>query len=74
MINKKHILLMLSAAWILGCHKGYLALFNAGNPVPVKTFPYRLEGFPPEDQDALRNGIHAASEEELLRLMQDHMS
>lgn len=74
MINNRHFICFLALTMILGCHKGYLALFRTNDPLPLKTYPYRLEVFPPEDQAGLRQGIPVSSEEELTRLLQDYLS
>jgi len=67
-----HTFLLLTL--LLGCHNGYLALFEGSDPAPVRTFPYRVEGFPQNDQEALRQGIPISSDEELTRLLQDFLS
>lgn len=73
-MKRRDLALLLLMTLTLGCHKGYLALFEEGVPAPVKTYPYRIEGFPQADQEALRRGIPIASGEELTRLLQDYLS
>lgn len=59
---------------VLGAWQGRVALFSADRPEPVQVYPYRLEAFPPDDQQALRQGIEVGSEEDLRRLLADFLS
>ena len=59
---------------VLGCHKGYVALWKEPEPEPVRVFPYPVSALPPADQKALEHGITIGSSEELARLLEDYLS
>lgn len=60
--------------FLLGVHKGYIALWKDGDPEPVRVFPYRVSGLPLQDQQFLERGIPITSQSELHRLLQDYLS
>lgn len=66
------ILLMLM--FLLGNHKGYLALWKEDRPEPFQIFPIAVDSLPQEDQAALETGITARSELELSSLLEDFLS
>lgn len=59
---------------LLGCHKGYVALFQAGSSEPMQIFPYPVTSLPPADQLALQEGIPIRSEKELAQRLEDYLS
>jgi len=59
---------------LLGCHKGYVALFQAGSSEPMQIFPYPVTSLPQADQLALSQGIPIQNQTELARLMEDFLS
>ena len=59
---------------ILGCHKGYVALWEEGAAEPRQIFPYKVTSLPLADQDALEKGIHVKTVEELSQLLEDYLS
>jgi len=65
---------VLLAMFLLGNHKGYLALWKEGRPEPFQIFPVKVETFPESDRDALERGIPARSELELSSLLEDFLS
>ncbi len=72
---KQNILcLALLAAYILGNQRGYIALWESGNPEPRQIFPYKVESLPPADQKALEEGIRLKDAGELLQLLEDYLS
>ena len=73
-MRKKAILLPVLLGFILGCHQGYIALWTDGAVQPETVYPYPVSCFPPEDQEALRNGIRAETAQELTRLLEDYLS
>lgn len=60
--------------FLLGCHQGYIALWPEGATEPVQVYPYRVTSLPLADQQALRDGIHVDSEQELAMLLEDYLS
>ena len=64
----------LYAMFLLGSHKGYLALWKEDRPEPFQIFPVKTETLPQADQDALEKGIPARSEIELSSLLEDFLS
>ena len=72
---KKRILsLLLMAMFLLGNHKGYLALWKEDQPDPVQIFPLKVESLPEDDRVALEKGIAARSQLELSSLLEDFLS
>ena len=72
---KKRILsLLLAAVCYLGCHNGYLALFDEKNSVPIVILPYKTETYSPEDRAALEDGIYCRDMTELTKLLEDFLS
>ena len=71
----KHLLsLMLLLSLYLGCHKGYLALFDKENPEPLQIYPCPVSALPPADQQALESGIPVKSRQELAHRLEDFLS
>ena len=77
-MNKKKTSQLLSAllmfTFLLGIHKGKVALWEENDPEPVKVFPYRASMLPEEAQEQLRKGIRLESMEDLDRLIQAYLS
>ena len=76
MKTKQNILLswLLCAMFLLGSHKGYLALWKDDRPEPFQIFPVKVDSFPESDQKKLSEGIPARSELELSSLLEDFLS
>lgn len=70
----KRLFSMLALLLLLGSHKGYVALFQAGSEEPMQIFPYRVTSLPPADQAALEQGIPIRSESELAQRLEDYLS
>lgn len=66
--------MVLLAMFLLGSHKGYLALWKDDRPEPFQIYPVKVETLPPSDQEALSNGVIARSEIELSSLLEDFLS
>ncbi|MBQ2854651.1 MAG: hypothetical protein IJE81_04160 [Oscillospiraceae bacterium] len=66
--------ILLAAMFVLGSHKGYLALWKEDRPEPFQIFPVKISLLPEEDQAALEKGIRARSEIELSSLLEDFLS
>ena len=73
-MRKSYRYLPLILGFILGCHNRYIALWEDGASVPKQVFPYHIEALPPADQQALRDGVHVDSAEELAQLVEDYLS
>ena len=65
---------LLSVMFLLGSHKGYLALWKEDRPEPYQIFPLKVEMLPEEDRLALEKGIPARSEKELSSILEDFLS
>ena len=70
-MRKKCCTALLLLGLLLGIHNGYVALWDTGNSLPVKVFPYRVESYPASDQQALKNGIPVRDPEQLRQLLED---
>ena len=65
---------LLTAIFLLGTHKGYLALWKEDRADPFQIFPVKVSSLPEADQVALASGIPARSETELSSLLEDFLS
>lgn len=68
------LVLSLLIMFLLGSHKGYLALWKEDRPEPFQIFPVKVSSLPQADQEALEKGIPARSELELSSLLEDFLS
>ncbi len=62
------------AAFLLGSHKGYLALWKDGSPEPYQIFPVKTDSLQDSDRQTLELGIPARSELELAELLENFLS
>jgi len=60
-----------SAVYILKESDGYVAVFSSNGTQPLQTTAIRVNGLRQADQALLKDGITAASQEELLSLLED---
>ena len=60
--------------FLLGSHRGYLALWKEDCPEPFQIFPLDISDLPEADRKALEQGIPARSETELSSLLEDFLS
>ena len=60
--------------FLLGSHRGYLALWKEDRPEPFQIFSLQIASLPEQDQAALDSGITARSETELSSLLEDFLS
>ena len=67
-------IIVLLTVFLLGNHKGYLALWKEDRPEPFQIFPVKIASLPEADQQALNTGISARSEIELSSLLEDFLS
>lgn len=65
---------LLACGLVLGSFRGYVALFDMGQEVPRRIYPYCVDSLPDADRQALAEGIPVANEEELRRLLEDYLS
>ena len=70
----RQIYLALVFAFLIGNHKGFIALWRDGAGEPAIVFPYSVASLPAEDQKLLEKGICLESEAELIRLLEDYLS
>ncbi len=74
-MRKDHfVAIALAFSFLLGIRDGYVALWKTGLREPVRVFPYQVSSLPEVDQRRLEKGIIIASEEELIRLIEDYFS
>ena len=75
-MKQKHIrwTAALAVMFLLGNHKGYLALWKEDRPDPSQIIPEKDESLPPSDQESLARGIRARSDLELAGLLEDFLS
>ena len=73
-MKQKPISMFLTLAVIVGCWKGYVALFAPGAAEPKQIFPTQVASLPQADQDALAEGILVRNERSLQALLEDYLS
>lgn len=73
-MTKKHLAMWILLTFLLGSHKGYIALWEVGIKYPLEVFPYRVTSLPPEDQKALTEGIPIENQHDLTVLLEDYLS
>ena len=66
--------LTLLFAFLIGNHKGFIALWKDPAADPAMVFPYSVSSLPPQDQQLINKGIYLESEAELHRLLEDYLS
>ena len=66
--------ILFSLLYILGIHKGYLALWQSPDPDPVQVFPVRSSLLPEADRKLLAAGIQILEDHELHNLLEDYLS
>lgn len=71
---KKLVSAMLLLYVVLGTWKGYIALFDGGKTEPKQIFPYQVASLPPDDQQALEEGIVVRNDRDLQQLLEDYLS
>ena len=73
---KKHsvITCILLFGFILGIHKGNVAVWKDNRKEPIKVFPYQASLLPEEDQKRLEKGIHVDNLNQLRKLIEDYFS
>ena len=76
-MKKSHVPIvcfLLVFMFLLGSHKGYLALWKDEGAEPFQIFPVKVEALPDADQERLSDGIEARSDLELSSLLEDFLS
>ena len=74
MLMKRRIAAALVLYVVLGCWKGYVALFEKGREEPRQIFPTLISTLPPADQAALEEGIVIRNQRDLNQLLEDYLS
>ena len=59
---------------ILGCWKGYVAIFPEESEEPRQIFPCKVASLPEADQQALEEGILVRNDRDLNQLLEDYLS
>lgn len=73
-MKQQTISLLMALAVIVGCWKGYIALFEPGATEPKQIFPTLVESLPLADQEALAQGILIRNDKSLYQLLEDYLS
>lgn len=60
--------------FLLGVHKGQVALWKDGQSIPWKVFPYPVAALPVQTQRALEKGIVINSMEQLDKALENLLS
>nr|MBQ8243666.1 BofC C-terminal domain-containing protein [Oscillospiraceae bacterium] len=74
MITQKLFSGLLALYVVLGCWKGYVALFEPGEEEPRQIFPTQVVTLPQTDQEALEAGIPVRNQRDLEQLLEDYLS
>lgn len=59
---------------ILGSWKGYVALYEKESQEPRQIFPCQVSSLPPEDQQAIEQGIPIRNQRDLQQIIEDYLS
>ena len=59
---------------ILGCWRGYVALFEKGKEEPRQIFPCLVDTLPEKDQQILKDGLPIYSQKALQEALEDYLS
>ena len=73
-MNRKLMGVILALYVVIGCWKGYVALFDQGAAEPKQIFPCPVTALPEKDQEALKNGIIVRNQRDLQQLLEDFLS
>lgn len=73
-MERHFCLIVLLLALFLGCHNGFLAIFEASSSIPVEILPYKVCVFPEKDIKLLEKGIPFSTTDELSELLDDYIS
>ena len=76
MVERKRKILCSWIAWglILGIHRGYIALWNETDPLPMEVYPYKAVMLPPSEVRALEAGIPIRDQGHLRFLLMNYLS
>ena len=74
MVNRRLISYFLALYVVIGCWKGYVALFDQGAEEPKQIFPCPVEALPEADQVSLENGIIVRNQRDLQQILEDYLS
>jgi hypothetical protein len=70
----QYIYCILALGYLIGIHKGFVALWKTEDPEPVRVFNYPAAMLPEADRSLLDKGIRIDSESELHKLLEDYLS
>ena len=71
---RKALCLWLALGWILGVHRGYIALWEEDAAQPHTVYPYKAALLPPQEERRLEAGIPIQDEAQLRSLLMDYFS
>lgn len=74
MIKQRLLTAILALYVILGCWKGYVAVFRPGKEEPWQIYPTPVASLPESDRAALESGIIVRNERILQQLLEDYTS
>lgn len=74
MLIQRKLAAVLALYVVLGCWRGYVALFEKGREEPWQIFPTPVSALPQADQAALEEGIVVRNQRDLDRLLEDYLS
>ena len=73
-MNKRHYTLLAALYLVLGCWKGYVALFENGAEEPRQVFPCPVSSLPEADREALERRIPIRNPRDLQQALEDYLS
>lgn len=73
-MKKKKLAAILLAGYILGIHRGYVALWEAPDPEPRIVTRMPADLLPPMDREALARGIPIPEDRTLAQVIEDYCS
>ena len=70
--GRKMLISLVTAGYLLGISRGYVALWKDEDPEPLYRFPISASSLPPSDQLMLRQGICLGDLDDVLALLEDY--
>ena len=71
---RKSLWTLMLFGWILGIHRGYIALWDSGGSSPCAVYPYKAALLPPAEVSRLADGIAIRDEAQLQFLLTNYFS
>lgn len=72
-MKKQCALWLLSLGYLLGIWRGYVAVWQGEDPMPVQVTPIRESSLPRQDRELLARGIALPEDQPLAAFLEDYL-